>query len=442
MNSSERLATPPAPLLAERPTALARSRRAGDLVPWAGALVGAATITYGLRHSSRLGTARAPFFVGWDPRLGWSIVAVTGLFMAGLLIASSLRSPRVAPPAFAAGALALGLVLRLGLNATRGVPHGWWPQFGDPQTDYLPALSALHLGVRGFLDRFAELGPSLPVHPSGHPPGLLLLLHSLGISGPTGFGVLAIVAGALAVPLTYVLGRQLLDEERARLATLFVIFSPATLLFGAASADALFATLALLPAIALLGRRPAIRLAGPPLVALASFFSYPLPATAVWAALVIARTRLRSAVALGAACLLALAAFYLALYALTGFDLLGSLSSAGEAYRRGIASVRPFAFWALGSPTAWMVALGLPLAWLVLRGAGRGETTALALVAVVVTCAALGFTKAETERIWLFLVPPACVAAAAAARRGRANGVLCALAVQAVAVQALLNTHF
>ena len=39
---------------------------------------------------------------------------------------------------------------------------------------------------------------------------------------------------------------------------------------------------------------------------------------------------------------------------------------------------------------------------------------AVALAVVVVVAAVAGFTKAETERIWLFLVPLACVAAAPA----------------------------
>jgi hypothetical protein len=135
------------------------------------------------------------------------------------------------------------------------------------------------------------------------------------------------------------------------------------------------------------------------------------------------------------------AAAYGLLYAIWGFDVLGALQSAEVAYRNSIASERPYAFWLLGSPTAFMVALGLPVAWLVLRGAARREPTAVALVGLVVVSAVLGYTKAETERIWLFLVPPACLAAAAQLR-GRLGWLLAALAIQAIAVQAFFDTRY
>ena len=65
---------------------------------------------------------------------------------------------------------------------------------------------------------------------------------------------------------------------------------------------------------------------------------------------------------------------------------------------------------------------------------------AVALAAVVVAASVLGFTKAETERIWLFLVPFACVAAAPVLRPRRLAPVLGALAAQALAVELLLFT--
>ena len=105
-------------------------------------------------------------------------------------------------------------------------------------------------------------------------------------------------------------------------------------------------------------------------------------------------------------CGVALVAFYAALWALTGFDLPGSLEAANSAYVRGISSQRPYWYWVVGSPTAFFVALGLPLAWLVARGAGRGELTAIAILGLVVLSALLGFTKAENERIWQFTGAP------------------------------------
>jgi hypothetical protein len=59
---------------------------------------------------------------------------------------------------------------------------------------------------------------------------------------------------------------------------------------------------------------------------------------------------------------------------------------------------------------------------------------------VIATAALLGFTKAETERIYLFLVPLACVAAAVALHERRLPLVLGALAAQALLTELLLYT--
>ena len=58
----------------------------------------------------------------------------------------------------------------------------------------------------------------------------------------------------------------------------------------------------------------------------------------------------------------------------------------------------------------------------------------------MVVAAVVGFTKAETERIWLFLVPLACVAAAPQLPTRRLTAVLRALGAQALAVELLFQT--
>ncbi|MGH2781995.1 MAG: hypothetical protein ACRDLA_11435, partial [Thermoleophilaceae bacterium] len=176
-------------------------------------------------------------------------------------------------------------------------------------------------------------------------------------------------------------------------------------------------------------------------LALASFFSYANLAIGAWAALLAwQRAGLRRAVGLAAACGLALLAFYATLHVATGYDPIGVLEATETVYREGIASRRPYEFWVFGSPTAFLVALGLPLAWLLLRSAGAGDPAARALLAVVVIAAVLGFTKAETERIYLFLVPLACAAAAVTLPERRLPLVLGALAAQALATELLLYT--
>ncbi|MGH2716665.1 MAG: hypothetical protein ACRDM7_22815, partial [Thermoleophilaceae bacterium] len=348
----------------------------------------------------------------------------------------------VAPWQFALAALGLGLALRLALGSAREGVGGLYAvyELGNHEADseYLPALPALGFGTRFFLDTFAEVGTSLPVHAIGHPPGLLVLMHWLGIDGAAAMAALTIGAGALSIPLAYLLARVVLDERRARLATLLYVFAPSAVLYGATSADALFGTLGLLAAVPLAARRTA---AGGGALAFAGFFSYANLAVGAWAALLAwQRAGLRQAVALAAACGVALIAFYAALHVATGYDPIGVLEATESVYREGIASRRPYEFWVFGSPTAFLVALGLPIAWLTLRSAAAGDPAARALVAVLVIAAVLGFTKAETERIYLFLVPLACVAAAGVLAERRLPLVLCALAAQALAVELLLYT--
>jgi len=162
---------------------------------------------------------------------------------------------------------------------------------------------------------------------------------------------------------------------------------------------------------------------------------------AAWAALVVLmRDGWRRAMQLAAACAAAVAGLNGALAAWTGYDPIGALRSTEAVYRNSLASVRPYTFWAFGSPTAWLVMLGLPTAWMALRSLSRRDPAALALGAVVMAAAVLGFTKAETERIWLPFVPLTCVAAAASIDLRKVRPLLVALAAQALAVELLFYT--
>lgn len=410
------------------------------------------TVAVGLSaraNSVKLGAGLAPFLADWRPSLHAFAIPALLLLAAAVPVAARLHSARAAPWQFALAALGLGLALRLGLGTAREGLDGLYAVYElgnhEAASEYLPALPALELGPRFFLDTFAEVGTSLPVHAIGHPPGLLLTMHWLGIDGPVAMAALTIGAGALSIPLAYLLARLLLDERRARMATLLYVFAPSAIVYGATSADALYATVALVAAVPLAAasaarRSPALA-AGASAFALASFFSYANLAIGAWAALLAwQRAGLRRAAALAVACAVALAAFYAALHLTTGYDPIGVVAATESVYREGIASRRPYEFWVLGSPAAFLVALGLPIAWLLLRAAGRGDPAARALLAVVAIAAVLGFTKAETERIYLFLVPLACVAAAATLPERRLPLVLGALAAQALAVELLLYT--
>jgi methylthioxylose transferase len=421
----------------------------GRLVPAAGFAVMPATVALGLwlvRHDGReLGLPFPPFIGRWDPRAtAWAFLAAALLALA-VWIGPRLLSPALKPAAFAAAVYVLTLALRLALGATSDGAAGWSHVF-DPEGfegphEYLPALTALRYGPGFFLDRFAELVPALPVHAAGHPPGLLLTMDALGITTPGRLAALCIAGGALIAPLAYVLARGMLDERRARIAGLLTAAAPSVLLFGATSADALFAVLGLVAAIPLASRGLPARFAGAVLLAAASLFAWSLLAVGAWAALMaLRRGGSKDMLVLGLLCGAVLLAVHAAFAGLTGFDPIGTLRATEQVYRFGIASERPYWYWLAGSPTAFLLMLGLPIAWLSLRALGAGNDTAIAIFAVIAIAAVAGFTKAEVERIWLFLAPFVCVAAASALEERRLQPALALLAAQALAWELLWNT--
>ena len=372
-----------------------------------------------------------------DPLLALSIAC----FAVAVAVAPRLLTLQA--PAFAVATLVLTLVLRLALAAGSGGTAQWSAVFDERSfegpNEYLPALGALDFGAGFFLDRFAELVPSLPVHAAGHPPGLLLALHGLGIDSPGGMAALCIGVGALSGPLAYLLARQVLDERAARVSALLLALAPGALLFGATSADAVYLTLGLLAAWPLAARSWTARAAGAAALAAGSFFAWSLLAVGAWAAiLTLRREGWRQALLLSALCAVALLAFHALLHAATGFDPFGAVRATEEVYRAGIASTRPYWFWVLGSPVAFLAVLGVPLSWLALRALARGEAPAVAIFAVIALAAVLGFTKAETERIWLFLAPFVCIAAAL--EQAPLRPLLAALAAQALLYELAFDT--
>jgi hypothetical protein len=64
----------------------------------------------------------------------------------------------------------------------------------------------------------------------------------------------------------------------------------------------------------------------------------------------------------------------------------------------------------------------------------------VATFSVIAIAAVAGFAKAETERIWLFLVPLLCVAAGEQLSARRVRAVLALLLAQALACQLLFYT--
>ena len=424
-----------------------RPIRAEAPVVLAAAALAAATTALGIALRSggtAIGVPIPPFILDWSPAAEplWAIAAA--LALAGAVAAAPrLLAWPARPWVFATLLVALALVLHVVVGTVRHGPDGLDAVL-DPggsregKNEYLPALRALSYGPGFLLDHFSELVPSLPVHAAGHPPGLLLTMHWLGIDTPAQLAALCIGAGALTVPLGYTLARTLLESEhKARVAALLLLMSPAVIDFGATSADAVYATLGVAAAL-LLVRWP---LLGAAALAVASFYAWSLLAVGAWAVLLAWRREgLVQAARVAAACSVAVLGFYAGLAAATGYDPVGTFHSTEQVYRLGIASMRPYAYWLFGSPVAWGVAAGIPIAAWWLRAVVSGRPAAIALAAVVAAAAVGGFTKAETERIWLFLVPFACIAAAEVLPRRRLVPVLAFLAVQTAVCEVLFES--
>ncbi|HET6549062.1 MAG TPA: hypothetical protein VFG79_11425, partial [Solirubrobacter sp.] len=412
------------------------------LVPWAGAVVAVATIVVGLALDATghpLGVPQPPFIGAYGPRADPWLLAAIPAFAAAVAVAPRLLR---APPVLFGAALGLmTLVLRLLLAAARQGPEAWDRAFvvlpsGEGKNEYLPALAAFDYGPHFVVDRFAQLVPALPVHAAGHPPGLLLTMHYLHLDTAPRLAAFCIAAGALSAPLTYVLAKRILTEPQARIAGLLATLSPALLHFGATSADAVYLTLGLLAAIPLLGNH---KLLGAIVLAASSLFAWSLLAVGAYAAiLVLARDGVRPAIGLATIVGATLIAFHAAFALATGFDPLGTLHATSRVYELGIASRRPYAYWLFGSPVAFLLVVGLPIAWLAAERLATKAPEAIAITAVLAISALAGFTKAETERIWLFFAPYVIIAAAPRVKRPQL--IAAALAVQAVAYELVFDT--
>jgi hypothetical protein len=405
--------------------------------------VAALTVAVGLQQDLTghpLGVPHPPFIGAWGPKATlWLLLAVPCFAAATALVNPMLKKPK--PLVFGAAILGLTLILRVVLFAARNggdfdralevLPRG------EGKNEYLPSLPAFDYGTRFVLDRFAELVPALPVHSAGHPPGLLITMHLLGLNTGMRLAWFCIVVGALATPLTYVLARRLFDDERvAKLAGVLMAFSPAILHYGAVSPDAVFLTLGLLAAIPLLSNRLVL---GGIALAVVVMFAWSLLAVAAWAAiLVLTRDGLKPALKLAVACGVAVLGFQGLLAITTGWDPIGTFHATHDVYTIGIASRRPYWFWLFGSPVSFLIIVGIPIAWLAVRRLAERRPEAIAIFSVILIASVAGFTKAETERIWLFLVPFVCLAAAPLVKRPTL--LVAALALQAFAYELLFDT--
>lgn len=382
-----------------------------------------------------------PFFARWHPRLtGYAVVAVGGLVLSALFLVWGRSA--LGRRGFAAGLFLAAVVSRVSLNVERrGVHELIQPLVGrEGANDYITTVSSYVADPTGYLDQFAERVPHLATHPAGHPPGPTILMGTLeqvGLGGAWGEALLVILIGALGAPLVYGVGQSLLAERDARVAAIIWVFSPMVLIEGATAMDAVFATVATAAAVALVRGRWSL---GAALVGISAFLSYALLAVAGWVGLVrLAGGQWRAALQVAVAAVAGVVAVYGVATLGFGYDPVSALSATHDRYYAGIARHRPWSFWVVGNLAVFFIGVGFPVAIGFARACSHRAGVALALLAVIGVATLTGYTKAEVERIWLFMVPWACLSAAPLLGRHLPVAVTL-LAGQALVVEVLYYT--
>jgi hypothetical protein len=408
-------------------------------------VAGTVVAGYWLRHHQhrRLGAPTAPMYWFQHTRLEWWALPAAAVLVAAVLAAPwALRLDR---RWFLAAAVVMALATRVALNMSRYGPHELIaPLVGhEGRHEYLRTVGRFLHDPIGYLRHFPELvRTSLPIHPSGHPPGPTVLLgglHEVGLRGAWGEAVMILLVGSLTVVPVYLLGCELADEPSARLGVLAWLFAPNVLLLSATSMDAVFAAASTVAAVLLL-RRQAV--AGGIATAAASFLSYALLAVPAWAVatLLLRGARPRALVSKVCIAVAVIAGCYVLLWLLTGYQPYDAYRATRHAYETGVSGRRPPWFWFFGDIAVFLLGLGLPGLVLWSRALGRLDSAAVALSGTLVLASASGFAKAEVERIWLFLIPLAAVSIGPQMVGRRLRPLLMLLVAQALLVELLYGT--
>ncbi len=389
------------------------------------------------RRGYRMQVNAPPLTGNLDPRVSWRSLAAVVVGGAGI---------------WRADAWSRRLGWRRLLWLSFGVALAWagalafWDGVGGftrspaSPVDYLSALPLID-STGAFLRTFVERIDLYPAHVRAHPPGMVLLvigLDRVGLGTQGWIGVLELVAGASSVPAVLVAIREVAGEARARGAAPFLMLGSGAVFWT--SGDAVFLGLSAWAASLLIlatgrsdRRGDGLALGGGALAGAALFASYGLVLLAlVPLAVAISRRRYRP---------LALAAIPVALwfvgFAAAGFWWLDGLAATRREYAESLARVRPYAYFVLANPAAFLVALG-PAVWVSLVSArDRGLwLLAGAGLAAVFLADLSGLSKGEVERIWLPFTPwVVALTGAAFSGDGRRRGWIAAGVVWAIAVQ-------
>ena len=379
---------------------------------WAGLIAAAAVVGLPIRHQVKVGAPpltgglNVPFLpmvpvvllLGW-----WLVRRVPGW-------CDSLSWRRVLLLA-ALVAVGWGAALAL-VRGPSGLDRGLSTRFEYPAV----VAEVDKVGIGPFIDSFTdpEVLHRYPIHIQGHPLGAALVfigLDRVGLGGPTGAAAFLLVAGATTVPAVLLSVREVAGELRARQAAPFLALAPMAI-WTVSSADALFAAVGAWAVTCLVlasspsrssTRRAVLAVAGGVLFGIGVNLSYGL-ALLVLVPIGVLVVRRQWSVLAGAALG---GSAVLAAFAGIGFWWFDGLAATRVRYAAGVASRRPYVYFAfLGNPAALAVALG-PAAAVALARVRDRKLWLLAGggIAAVALADLTGLSKAEVERIWLPFMP-------------------------------------
>jgi len=398
---------------------------------WSGALAGTAlwcvlvgvAIVWGfalVADRPEMRVSAAPFVGTWERSVAdegalWRAVLIGAVAVAG----APAVARRLPWRAVVAAAALLGVMWVVALNAVDGPEARRGPL--TSRYEYVAGISDVDAagGVAPYLDTFTDRISDYPTHVRGHPPGLVVVLSVADRVGldPVDTALGLVLAGwGIAISSALVATRHVAGEAGARRVAPLLALAPAAVWAGT-SADAFFAGVVGAAVAALVvatgadeHRSDGFAAVGGLLVGASLLLSYAtVPVLAIPVVVALVRRRVRP-LAIGAA----VAATTLVVAGLTGFWWPAGLLATRDEYHAGLASVRPFGYFAVGNLAAVAVAVGPALGGGIAGLARRLGPGALAVGALIGVAMAdgSGFSKGETERIWLVFVPWLATAAA------------------------------
>lgn len=395
----------------------------------------------------------------------------------GGFVGQSLFDPHPCPPPAYTGRgkyiPLIAFLFVIAINATTAMMDGTlkaiWKPFDWPGSEYfsdVPAVKAIAPFLRGYIANLWHYS----IHTRTHPPGAVILLYLIGRSIAPGIAVAAwcaIIITATAIIPFYLLSRRLAGRRVAILAVGLYALAPSLVIFGATSMDGIFLA-PLIWSMYFLERTISERrlihaiLAGG-VLSISLFFSYVTVCVVammlVYAILKCIQTpsqAIRIVGLLSASAAVIFASFAI-LYLLTGFNYLACLHMSRHydhyAMRTFTISFGRYIDISLDNLMAFLVGVGLPVVVIWCRKTTESihirtdidRFNLAAVISILVFSFVRLFTH-ETERVWLFFIPPAMLAAASwiAARqrdeRPLLEWAMCLLFAQTWLFQLLLFT--